>query len=117
MMRITFFPILFTLGFLLVLGIFIFAFVQSLRQWNKNNHSPRLTVDAMVTDKREDVTAHHQAQTHAVTHSTSYFVTFQVESGDRLELCLSGQDYGLLAPGDVGRLTFQGTRYLGFEIA
>ena len=49
------------------------------------------------------------------THSTSYYATFQVESGDRMELNLSGQEYGLLAEGDRGKLTFQGTRYLGFE--
>ena len=39
----------------------------------------------------------------------------EVESGDRMELNLSGQEYGLLAEGDRGKLTFQGTRYLGFE--
>ena len=49
------------------------------------------------------------------TTSTTYYVTFQVESGDRMELNLSGQEYGLLAEGDRGKLTFQGTRYLGFE--
>ena len=37
------------------------------------------------------------------------------ESGDRMELHLSGQEYGLLIEGDRGNLTFQGTRYLGFE--
>ena len=47
--------------------------------------------------------------------STSYYVTFQVESGDRMELSVRGKEYGLLAEGDYGRLTFQGTRYLGFQ--
>ena len=49
------------------------------------------------------------------TSSTSYYVTFQVESGDRMELCVDGTEYGMLAEGDCGKLTFQGTRYLGFE--
>ena len=44
-----------------------------------------------------------------------YYVTFQVESGDRMELSVRGKEYGLLAEGDYGRLTFQGTRYLGFQ--
>ncbi|HCL03961.1 MAG TPA: hypothetical protein DHW61_16405 [Lachnoclostridium phytofermentans] len=44
-----------------------------------------------------------------------HFVTFQFESGDRLELGVSGQQYGLLGEGDVGKLTFQGTRFLSFE--
>lgn len=41
-----------------------------------------------------------------------YYATFQVESGDRMELSVSGTEYGLLAEGDMGKLTFQGTRYL-----
>ncbi|WP_330601554.1 DUF2500 domain-containing protein [Holdemanella porci] len=49
------------------------------------------------------------------TTSTSYYVTFLVESGDRIELCVSGTEYGMLVEGDTGRLTFQGTRYLSFE--
>ena len=46
---------------------------------------------------------------------TTYYVTFQVESGDRMELTVSGPDYGMLVEGDIGKLSFQGTRYLGFE--
>lgn len=52
---------------------------------------------------------------HHTTYSTSYFVTFQVESGDRMELHVAGHEYGMLIEGDRGKLTFQGTRYLGFE--
>ena len=63
--------------------------------------------------KRTNV-SHHHHDTHMST-STSYYVTFQVESGDRLELRMSGRDYGMLAEGDDGKLSFQGTRYLGFE--
>jgi len=28
---------------------------------------------------------------------------------------MTGQEYGMLVEGDKGNLTFQGTRYLGFE--
>ena len=48
------------------------------------------------------------------TSSTIYYVTFQVESGDRMEFSVSGTEYGMLVEGDEGRLTFQGTRYLSF---
>ena len=48
---------------------------------------------------------------------TSYYDTFEVESGSRMELAVSGEEYGMLAEGDRGRLTFQGTRYKGFERA
>ena len=50
------------------------------------------------------------------THTaTSYYATFQVESGDRIEFLVSGTEYGMLAEGDSGKLTFQGTRYLNFQ--
>ena len=49
------------------------------------------------------------------TTSSWYYVTFQVESGDRMELQMTGSEYGMLAEGDRGRLTFQGTRYVSFE--
>ena len=44
-----------------------------------------------------------------------YYVTFQVESNDRMEFEVSGTEYGMLAEGDSGELTFQGTRYLNFR--
>lgn len=47
--------------------------------------------------------------------STSYYITFEVESRDRTELYVRSDEYGLLVIGDYGKLTFQGTRYLGFE--
>ena len=49
------------------------------------------------------------------SYPITYYVTFQVESGDRMELTVSGSDYGMLVEGDIGKLSFQGTRYLGFQ--
>ena len=92
--------------------------IKGIGEWNKNNNSPRLTVDATVVAKRDHVSHHHHHNANGgmhTTRSTSYYVTFQVESGDRMELKLSGSEYGLLVEGDHGKLTFQGTRYLGFQ--
>ena len=113
------FQIMFSLVFFLVIGTFIVIAVKGIQEWNKNNHSPRLTVPATVVAKRTNVSHHHHNHggtgMHHTTHSTTYYVTFQVESGDRMELSMTGQEYGLLIEGDRGNLTFQGTRYLGFE--
>ena len=120
------FGIMFTLVFILVFGMFIVIAVKGISQWNKNNHSPRLTVPATIVAKRTNVSHHHHhggTGMHHTTHSTTYYVTFQVESGDRMELQMTGQEFGLLIEGDRGmliegdrgNLTFQGTRYLGFE--
>ena len=78
---------------------------------------------AKVVTKRQNTTHHsHPAAGDASgahgfhsTTSTSYYVTFEVESGDRIEFAVRGQDYGMLVEGDMGRLSFQGTRFLGFE--
>ena len=107
------FGVMFTLMFILVFGIFVVTIVRGIGQWNKNNNSPRLTVPATVVSKRTNVSHHHHD--HHTHHSTSYYVTFQVDSGDRMELHMTGQEYGMLVEGDRGNLTFQGTRYLGFE--
>jgi hypothetical protein len=50
----------------------------------------------------------------AYTYQDGY-VTFEVESGDRMEFHVAGHEYGMLIEGDTGNLTFQGTRYLGFD--
>jgi hypothetical protein len=111
------FQILFFLVFFLVLVMIVVQIVRGLGQWNRNNHSPRLSVWASVAGKRMEVSHHHHHQADGIDHvhtSTSYYVTFQVESGDRMEFLVDGREYGMLAEGDSGQLTFQGTRYLGF---
>lgn len=37
------FEFMFYIVFILVIGTFIVAAVRGITQWNKNNHSPRLT--------------------------------------------------------------------------
>ena len=112
------FEVMFFLVFALVIGVFIFGMVRGISQWNKNNNAPRLTVEATVVAKRADVYhRHHSGGPDHMGHShssTSYYVTFQVASGDRMELHMTGQQYGMLIEGDRGDLSFQGTRYLGF---
>ncbi len=112
------FNIVFVLLFLVVISMFLFTIITNLHTWNKNNHSPQLSVPAVVIAKRTDVAQSrdlsgvhgYRTRTH-----TTYYVTFQVESGDRMEFEVDGSDYGLLVQGDIGKLNFQGTRYLGFE--
>ena len=116
---------MFSLVFVVVAGVIIFIVVKSVSEWHQNNNSPQLTVEAVIVSKRTDTT-HHQANggdssgAHGYTMipDTTYYVTFQVgDSRDRMEFHVTGREYGLLAEGDHGKLTFQGTRYLGFERA
>ena len=115
----TLFPIMFLLIFVMI----IFTFVKGITTWHKNNNSPCLTVSARIVEKRQDTTHNKQPVAGDITgahgyhtiSNTSYYITFQVESGDRMELSVSGSEYEILTEGDTGKLTFQGTRYLGFE--
>ena len=114
------FPFFFFAVFGMVLIVLVVTLVRGIGEWHKNNNSPRLTVPAKVVSKRTSVSHGHHHGAHGHMHTTSstwYYVTFEVESGDRMELGVSGSEYGMLAEGDSGKLTFQGTRYLSFERA
>lgn len=100
------FGILFFVLFFIVLG-------KNIAQWFKNENSPRLTVPARIVDMQRKTHHHNTGNTHHLSHS--YHVTFEVESGDRMELRVIRSEYEALVVGYSGKLTFQGTRYLGFE--
>ena len=116
MMKLSFLPFdmlfLFSMIFIVcvfffVIGMVVFIFVRNASAQKKNDNAPKLKVPASVVSKRTRVSGKHSF--------TTYYVTFQVESGDRMELQLSGTEFGMLVEGDSGKLTFQGTRYLSFE--
>ena len=100
------FPVLFTVMFVLILGVIIATLVRNVGQWHKNNKSPRLTVQATVVSKRMEVTRHHDVNSHMSHSSTWYYATFQVESGDRMELSIPDRDYGYLVEGDEVLVAF-----------
>ena len=101
------FPIMFLAVFGLAFGTIISTLVKNAKQNHKNNNSPRITAEATVVTKRTQVRGDHA--------HTTYFATFQFESGDRLELEIPRDRFGYLVEGDKGKLTFQGTRFLSFE--
>lgn len=107
-------PLLVTLGFCFVIVYMIVTLIKNGIQWSKNNASPVLTVEAKVVAKRQHTSYHNNANSLAVNSSSTYYATFEMESGDRMELKVSGSEYGMLVEGDSGKLTFQGTRYKGF---
>lgn len=105
--------LLFPIIFILVFSVFFIAIIKGLKQWNYNNKQPQLTVQVKVVSKRTDY--HNHTQANQIRHSsTSYFVTFEVESGDRMEFQVNGLDFGQIVENDTGKLTFQGTRFKSF---
>ncbi|CAG7646972.1 DUF2500 domain-containing protein [Paenibacillus allorhizosphaerae] len=105
------FSFFFTLIPVLVVGIFVFVIGRGLFTWMKNNASDQVVTAAEIVSKRTlvsggsgDTSAH-----------TTYYVTFQFDNGNRVELRVRGTDYGLMAEGDQGQLAYQGTRFLYFN--
>lgn len=102
------------------------AVARGVYVWMRNNRSPQENVNARVVAKRMKVSGHGGSMLtnrvsamntfHSSTY-TNYFVTFELDNGSRLELSMKDPEYGMLAEGDQGRLSYQGTRYLGFERA
>lgn len=108
---------LFPIFFLLILGIILVSIITGIRQWHHNNASPLLRVEAKVVSKRTNITHHHH-DTDMGMHmmvNTDYYVTFETDTGSRMEFHVSSSEYGMLAEGDQGKLSFQGTRFKEFE--
>ncbi|MPY16490.1 DUF2500 domain-containing protein [Paenibacillus glucanolyticus] len=101
--------------FIVVIGIILLSAGKGILQWSQNNRQPLLSVDSKIVSKRTEVK--HTQQTDDTMSSrtrTTYYLTFEVESGDRMEFIVNGEEFGMCAEGDEGLLRFQGTRYYGF---
>lgn len=103
-------PVIFVVFFVIFIGVILFQVFGGITKWSKNNNSPQLTVRAKVVAKRAAVRGGGETRAY-----NDYFVTFEVDSGDRMELEVKDIDYGMLVEGDIGELSFQGSRYLTFS--
>lgn len=101
--------IMFKIVPLIIIGVFLFTIINAIRKGIYNNSQPVLTVDAKIVSKR--------TRARGKNTRTYYYVTFEFESGDRQELIMRGNEFGMLVEGDNGKLKFQGERYLGFKRA
>lgn len=113
------FPLMFLVVFIFIISTIVGSLVSGAKRKHKNDQSPRVTADAkLFPNGCRSARTVRAAETNDMMRSytySKYFVTFEFESGDRLELPVDGSDYGLLVEGDTGKLSFQGTRYLGFQ--
>ncbi|OXM17592.1 hypothetical protein CGZ75_11235 [Paenibacillus herberti] len=104
-------PIFIGLVFVLIIGTFVFVIGKGLLTWGRNNASPVITVPCRIADKRTEVWGGSGDS----SANTSYFVTFEFGDGSRKEIPVPDNQYGLLVVGDQGELTYQGTRFQGFN--
>ena len=78
----------------------------------KQGQKPVYNMEATVKGKRFLVEADPEIQD---VSRTLYFVTFQKRDGNRVELRVPGEDYGLAAEGDEGILVWQGDEFIVFK--
>jgi len=114
-----FVPIFISLIFVIILCGLVYTVISGLAEWVRNNGLPIKEEAACIVAKRSDVRGgmshlHSHLHSHRRT-STYYFVTFELDSGERVEFGVPGTEYGLLVEGDEGMRTYQGTRYHGFH--
>lgn len=99
-----------------MVGILAVSAGRGLLQWSRNNSSPMLTIPAHIVSKRSEVRQQQlQDENGASRTSTTYYLTYELEGGTRMEFKVDGHEYGLSAEGDRGMLSYQGTRYHGFQ--
>ncbi|HYF65760.1 MAG TPA: DUF2500 domain-containing protein [Herpetosiphonaceae bacterium] len=94
------------IGSIVLLGVLV---GKGAMRWHHNNQQPIQTLPAVVVTKRTRVSGSRNSGSH-----TSYYATFELQSGERREFLVPGDAYGQLAERDQGQLTFQGTRFHGY---
>ena len=95
--------IFFVLLFGTIIGIFGYLFVQIIKARRKLKQCKALPMQnerARVIAKRMDVSGGKYTD-------TDYYVTFELDSGERVEFEVDGKQYGLLTEGDDGILSHQ----------
>lgn len=96
--------------FFAVFSATIFGRVR--KQVRRNDNAPRISVPARVVAKRMEVS---RGRSQSNLNMTDYYVTFELDSRDRMELFVHGHEYGMLIEGDQGVLTFQGDAFIDFR--
>lgn len=114
----------FDLFLVIFIGLFSVAFfaifvavIRTISRANKNEKFPQLSTEATVVTKRTDVSSNKTNSIDMSTYAsdTTYYVTFEFPSTDRMEFQISDNEFGMMVEGDRGTLTFKGTRYISFS--
>lgn len=88
----------------------VFRLFRGAQRFVENCAQPEREVAARVVGRRAQTEGSGDGPV-----TTTYYATFEMGDGERLELRLPHREYGQLAEGDQGRLTHQGTWFRGFE--
>lgn len=106
----------FIIMFSIIIGLSIIIVI---RQWWKNRCSPLIVTQATVLNKRIEEHYIRSKRNAGIGMRTQkvlvYYIIFHLEGGERIELRVNNGEYMKLQKGQQGKLSFQGSKYLGFE--
>lgn len=103
-------PIFIMIIFLFIIGTIITSAIN----YGKQKSKPQESIGARIISKRQYVWS-GGGNTHGGGSRTSNYVTFESENGERVEYMVPSNKVGLLAEGDLGTLTHQGTLFIEFS--
>ena len=95
---------------LIVFGIIVTVIVVAVTKHAKQVSLPHTTATAKVIGKRTYVSGGKGSY-------TTYFATFELDTGERIELKVSSRAYGLIMEQDRGQLVMQGKRLIDFTVS
>ena len=86
------------------IAVIILAFFKSMKEINDNKKAPLLSVPAKVSGKRTDIIKRNQpnagdlsgAHGYTVVMNTTYYVSFEIEDGERKEFIVDHSIYNTL---------------------
>ena len=93
---------------LVVFGLIGYRLIKVFLEFSYNNSQKVLKREGKIIGKRMKVYGENGA-------GTEYYITFEFEDGERLELKTKDKVYGLITEGDIGVLEYQGKRFLDFK--
>lgn len=110
---------MFTLVPLFIFVIFIIMIITLIKRgihYSVNKTKPQVPIRAKVVAKRTNVSHHNHVgnNMHSSSHTT-YYTTFELENGERMELHIPHNQFGFLVEGDEGTLTIQGDMFISFK--
>ena len=117
------FVIFFSICTISIAGGIIIVLFTMFHRARVNAEAPQLNVTAHVRSRRFDTSTQQHPVAGDVTGAhgytrftqTNYYATFEVESGDRIELRIPRAVYDSLREGSTGMLYFRGSEFLAFK--
>ena len=108
--------ILIGLIFAVVIGGITWQQIQKMRGSARNDTLPVLTTSATLVSKRKEIMAQPPGinPKNQIPPSTTFFASFRLPDSQTVEVQMDDAQFATLTEGEAGRLTYRGTRFLGF---